>query len=244
MTFRSGIHHLMSQLRNDVEDFIRTNSDLLFNECELQIRLTSHLDSSGHYDKVYVEYAVPIKELQVRSSKQLSGTYFPWKNDMYVDIVVEKDGAFAAVELKYATYPVNNHTITRFGQPLLSGSLIIKNQSAIDIKMYNYWKDVRRIEVLRQCYPSMVGGIALLVTNNSAFWNNPKAGVNYAAFSTHHGHTVGPGVLSWAPTPSPTRVSDHPDFMLQNGYTCNWANTAIPVLTHAGVSFRYLLTVI
>ena len=87
----------MSQLRNDIDAFMRTNSDLLFNECELQIRLTNHLGSSGHYDKVYVEYAVPIKELQVRSSKQLSGTYFPWKNDMYVDIVVEKDGAFAAV---------------------------------------------------------------------------------------------------------------------------------------------------
>lgn len=243
MAFRSGTHPLMSQLRNDVDAFMRTNSDLLFNECELQIRLTNHLDNSGHYDKVYVEYAVPIKELQQRSSSPLSGTYFPWKSNLYVDIVVEKDGKFAAVELKYTTYPVN-HTITRFGQPLLSGSLIIKNQAAIDIKMYDYWKDVRRIEVLRQCYPSLVGGIALLVTNNSAFWNNPKTSVNYAAFSTHQGNTVGAGVLSWGPKTVPKLVSDHPDFMLQNGYFCDWGNTAIPVLTPAGVPFRYLLTVI
>lgn len=243
MAFRSSTHPLMSQLRNDIDAFMRTNSDLLFNECELQIRLTNHLDDSGHYDKVYVEYAVPIKELHQRNPALLNGASFPWKSNLYVDIVVEKDGKFAAVELKYATYPVN-HTITRFGQPLLSGSLIIKNQAAIDIKMYDYWKDVRRIEVLRQYYPTLVGGIALLVTNTATFWNGPRAGVNYAAFSTRQGSTVGPGVLSWGQKTAPKLVSDHPDFMLQNGYTCNWGNTAIPVLTLAGVPFRYLLTVI
>ena len=104
----------MSQLRNDIDAFMRTNSDLLFNECELQIRLTNHLDNSGHYDKVYVEYAMPIKELHQRNPALLNGASFPWKSNLYVDIVVEKDGKFAAVELKYATYPVN-HTITRFG---------------------------------------------------------------------------------------------------------------------------------
>ena len=171
---------LVSVLRGDIERFLNTNTELMFNERDLQVRVATWLRDSGHYDKVDMEYAVPKEELEVRGL-ELKTPSFPWNNDMSIDVVVERLGEFAAVELKYATRPVDVK-IDRFGEPLRTHCLIVKNQAAIDLIMYNYWKDVRRVEALAQCYPAVKGGVALIVTNSATYWREPRPGSGYRAF--------------------------------------------------------------
>ena len=137
---------LVSVLRGDIERFLNTNTELMFNERDLQVRVATWLRDSGHYDKVDMEYAVPKEELEARGL-ELKTLSFPWNNDLSIDVVVERLGEFAAVELKYATRPVDVK-IDRFGEPLKTNCLIVKEQAASDLIMYNYWKDVRRIEAL------------------------------------------------------------------------------------------------
>lgn len=95
---------LVSVLRGDIERFLNTNTELMFNERDLQVRVATWLRDSGHYDKVDMEYAVPKEELEARGL-ELKTLSFPWNNDLSIDVVVERLGEFAAVELKYATRP-------------------------------------------------------------------------------------------------------------------------------------------
>ena len=57
---------LVSVLRGDIERFLNTNTELMFNERDLQVRVATWLRDSGHYDKVDMEYAVPKEELEAR----------------------------------------------------------------------------------------------------------------------------------------------------------------------------------
>ena len=125
-------------LRCDLKDFLKSNKELIFNERDLQVRITMWLKETKHYDRVDMEYAVPKEELCVRHlNVGKESLDFPWDNDLSIDVVVEKDGRFAAVEFKYATCPVINQ-LSRFGEDLKTGCRIIKNQGAGDIIMYNY----------------------------------------------------------------------------------------------------------
>lgn len=106
---------LVATLAEDLQALLRTNKELIFNERDLQVRVATWLRDSRHYDEVDMEYAVPKEELSVRGVK-IGSNSFPWDNDLSIDVVVEKDGAFAAIELKYATRPVDVN-ITRLANP-------------------------------------------------------------------------------------------------------------------------------
>ncbi len=236
---------LVSVLRGDIERFLNTNTELMFNERDLQVRVATWLRDSGHYDKVDMEYAVPKEELEVRGL-ELKTLSFPWNNDLSIDVVVERLGEFAAVELKYATRPVDVK-IDRFGEPLRTHCLIVKNQAASDLIMYNYWKDVRRIEALTQCYPAVKGGVALIVTNNVTYWREPRTDSGYRAFSTYDGNTRSPGLLQWDTDIAESVRRTHPDFELRGTYPCRWADTAVNARSAVGrekAPFRYMLSVV
>ena len=86
-------NNLLQQVRTDVVQFLSGESILFSNESDLQLRLSCYLKLSGHYDRVEVEYYVPFQELQ-RLDPSLTTANFPWDSDLYIDIVVEKDGTF------------------------------------------------------------------------------------------------------------------------------------------------------
>lgn len=210
---------LVATLAEDLQALLRTNKELIFNERDLQVRVATWLRDSRHYDEVDMEYAVPKEELSARGVK-IGSNSFPWDNDLSIDVVVEKDGAFAAIELKYATRPVDVN-ITRFGEPLKTDCLIVKDQAASDLIMYNYWKDVRRVELLTRCYPAVKGGVALLITNNVTYWREPQPASGYRAFSTYEGNTLRPGLLEWDKNTAASVLRKHPDFELGGTYPCH-----------------------
>lgn len=242
---------LIAQLSEDIRSWLASPHKVFTNERDLQVRLALYLERSEHYDLVDTEYRVPLEELKakglpvepdVKNAKIWQpDAIFPWNNHMSVDIVVAKEDVFAGVELKYATREIKGKE-SIFGEPKLTDVSILKDQAASNLTMYNYWKDVRRLEMLTSLYNKVAGGVALLVTNSRDFWNEPRDGAKYGAFSMHNGNAVGPGLLAWPAEVSESVRDKHPDFRLARPYPCRWEDTSIKDTALNGDKFRYIIS--
>ena len=130
---------LIDIVRNDVCAFLESNEELLFNERDFQMHLATWLRNSANcYDDVDVEYYVPCQELD----------NYVWDSELRLDIVVKKDSEYCPVELKYKTKKVERK-ISRFDEELAGNVVVMKNQGAQDLGMYDFWNDVRRVELVR-----------------------------------------------------------------------------------------------
>lgn len=207
---------MLSTLKGDIIRFIEHQQELMFNERDFQMQLALALRSSGHYDDVEVEYFIP-NDHAVKAG-------YEWSSDLKLDIVVEKAGRFAVVELKYPTKRVVT-AVKRF-DTLLSGVEIIKNHGAQDIVSYNFWKDVRRIEIVKSLFPSkVVGGLAVMLTNEPYYTRGPRQGSICDAFSTAAGRTDIHGLLDW--TRHTATSKGLPPFCLEGRYSLKWQTKEI-----------------
>ncbi len=241
---------LIDTLATDVTEFIEREPRLFFNECDMQVRLCAHLHSTKHYRAVIPEYRIPLAELV---SRGVSGTWdgrkwimsqvFPWSNDIFADIVVESHGQYACVELKYATARLRD-SLMLFDEPLRGNEEIIKTQAASNLVMYNYWKDVRRIEVIAEKFHNVAGGVALLVTNDNSYWDKPRTGAKYLPFSTHEGQEIHPGTLAWNGQVSSEILKSHMPFRISGCYGCNWRPAGVTAVSRKGDRFKYILNII
>lgn len=237
---------------NDIRRWLESTTEFFTNERDLQVRLAVFLMTQRNY-RVHTEYRIPLAELKAKglpvenNTKLAKGRapdpVFPWNNQMSVDIVVEKDGRFVAIELKYATRKIDCKE-TIFGEEKLTDANILKDQAASNLVMYNYWKDVRRLEILSSVYFNVEGGVALIVTNSRDFWNQPNIGANYEAFSLHERNAVGPGLLKWTTRTADSIIASHPQFRLAHAYQCRWADTGILAKSLRGEKFRYMISTI
>lgn len=243
---------MIDELKKDCIKWISRLTEVMRNEREMQVRLALHLKENRYYDNVHVEYPVPLQVLKKFYPNVGKQNEFPWKNDIYVDIVVEKDGQFVAVELKYATRAISVQPGV-FYQPVPANIKIIKNQEASNLTMYNYWKDVHRIEALTHI-PKVIGGVAIILTNNKLYWEQPRQNPAYSNFSTTDGRTV-KGKMTWNTKNNGEDVSKeisggHPNFSIDGSYECHWDDTKITVKDTQGNSlekkspdwFRYMIT--
>ncbi|MCM1319373.1 MAG: hypothetical protein NC217_03215 [Muribaculaceae bacterium] len=241
---------LLQSLHEDVSRFAKDLDTPLMNERDLQVRLAMYLKScENRYDDVMVEYAVPFNELCFEDDTDSRGN-FPWANDIYVDIVVRQDERYALLELKYATrnLPKGLWNNTRFGSKMKSQVCMLKNQGAVDIVSYNYCKDIRRIEALTKMYPNIVGGIAMIITNNHLFWEKPKSDtVAHSRFALYENHEVKD--VHWQSI-SKKIIDSHRSFSLDNTYKFTWEDTSYDKtdISKFGVAigskFRFMTTVI
>ena len=129
---------LQDLVQTDILLFLDNNNELLFNERDFQMHLATYLRESKHYDDVDVEYYVPQTELKD----------YVWQSELRIDIVVRKEEKYFLIELKYKTKKVEKE-IARLGEFLKNKVVVMKNQGAQDLGMYDFWKDVRRIELVR-----------------------------------------------------------------------------------------------
>lgn len=119
---------LVEMVHQDLVSFLTNPPKLMFNERDFQVHLCVWLKRSAFsYDEVEVEYDVPYQEL---------GKDCPWTNEMRLDIVVQKDGEFLPVELKYKTKRIEKNVL-RFGEALDKVE-VVKNQGAQDLGMYDF----------------------------------------------------------------------------------------------------------
>ncbi len=241
---------IITLLKSEILAWIADNTALLTNERDIQVKIAKYLESRQKFDNVYTEYRVPLSELKARgvpvepnpatAKTRMPDPTFPWNNQMSVDIVVELKGLFAAVELKYATRNIDG-VETIFGEKLRTDARILKNQAASNLTMYNFWKDVRRIEMLTSVYRNVAGGIALIISNSHDYWNHPVSTAKYRNFSLHEGNTVGPGLLAWNGAVAQSIACGHPEFTISGRYRCHWDDTRIATRAKNGDKFRYAI---
>lgn len=218
----SSARSLADEIRRDIASFITSRRELMFNELDFQLRLALALLKSGRYDDIDVEYSLP---------RSIIADY-DWDSSLRIDLVASRAGEYCPVELKHPTRAVNR-PITRFGRDF-PGETVMKNQGAQDLVRYNFWKDVRRLELLRRIFPAVSGGVAVMLTNDSSYTRPPRPASKCAPFSMHPGHSVGGGTVDWFGTPAV--IATHPPFTLDGTYSLTWRQTAID-----GIPYYYTI---
>ena len=216
---------LIKLASEDIRRYLDKNTELLFNERDLQMHLAQHLINSGHYDDVDVEYYVPYEELD----------NYIWKNELKLDILLRKKQEFLPVELKYKTKK-HSKQLLRFGEQLNDAVDVLKNQGAQDLGMYDFWKDVRRMELVRNRFNAVKHGLAVFVTNDKQYLNKCKDTSNNYRLSMEGG--LHDRVKHWQ-QPESTCAKTHPDFDLDNEYTIHWSTSS-----YEGVEFYYCIVAI
>ena len=194
----------------DVFAFLESNEELLFNERDFQMHLATWLRKSANdYDDVDVEYYVPKSELP----------NYVWDSELRLDIVVKKDGDYCPVELKYKTKKVERK-ISRFGELLSDEVVVMKNQGAQDLGMYDFWKDVRRIELVRNRFKKVKNGLAVFVTNDVSYTKESKSSSNHYLFGMT-GDVTRLKYKHWG-NPESTCAKTHPNFDVEQTYDIEW----------------------
>ena len=198
-------------VKDDVSAFLKGNQELLFNERDLQMHLALWLKASkNRYDDVDIEYYVPNSELQ--------GYGDLWDNELRIDIVVRKDSEHVPIELKYKTKGVNRQ-ISRFGIKLSKEVLVVKNQGAQNLGMYGFWKDVKRIELLRRRFDNIHNGLAIFVTNDEMYVKGSKeSSDNYLLNISEGTHSMH---KDWQKRESKL-AENNPCFDVETNYSIHW----------------------
>ena len=218
--------NLIEIVQKDVFAFLESYNELLFNERDFQMHLATWLrNSANHYDDVDVEYYVPRSELE----------NYVWDSELRLDIVVKKGGEYCPVELKYKTKKVERQ-ITRFDEALHDKVVVMKNQGAQDLGMYDFWKDVRRVELVRRRFAKVKGGLAVFVTNDALYTKASKPTSNNYLLNMNEG--VHSRERHWL-NPESTCAKTHPDFEVEQEYRIAWHNREVD-----GVEFYYQVVTI
>ena len=202
---------LIDIVQQDIFAFLESNEELLFNERDFQMHLATWLRKSANdYDDVDVEYYVPKSELP----------NYVWNSELRLDIVVKKDGEYCPVELKYKTKKVERQ-ISRFDEILDDKVVVMKNQGAQDLGMYDFWKDVRRIELVRNRFAKVKGGLAIFVTNDALYTKASRPESNNYLLNMNEGkHSV---IKHWQNENSAcAKMNSYKSFEVEKEYSINW----------------------
>ena len=218
MTFLNVAH-------TDVMQFLDTNKELLFNERDFQMHLATFLRQTGHYDDVDVEYYVPLSELKG----------YIWNNELRMDVLVRKGKEFLPIELKYKTKTVRKKLL-RFGESVAEEVEVMKNQGAQDLGKYDFWKDVRRIEIVRNRFGNIKNGLAVFVTNDPMYLQRGREASNHIKLSMDEG--VHGKEKHWLDKKS-TCCRTHPDFEVEKEYSIHWESRDVE-----GVNIYYAIITI
>lgn len=215
------MENLVEIVKKDISTFMETNNELLFNERDLQMHLAVFLRETKKYDDVDVEYYIPYRELQ----------NYIWRNELRIDILIHKANEYLPIELKYKTEHVKND-ILRLGEKI-NDIEVLKNQGAEDLGMYDFWKDVRRIELVRNRFSLVHHGLAVFMTNDTQYLRPSKPTSNNYLFNMNEGEH---GTLKHWQKPESKCAKTHRDFEVEKKYAIRWKDASAE-----GISFHYCI---
>lgn len=226
--------NLIRQIETDIKNFLAERekialdpntkvSTIFNNERSFQLALTYFLKASSNYDEVFMEYYLP-KELMDKKVKQVKN--YPWNvENMYIDIVVRRGDEYVLIELKYITdsFTPEGNTSTKMVTNFLGSTYlpveILRRHSAQDIRCYDFWKDVKRIEFLSETFPRVIGGFCLILTNEKSLVKGPTKKASYIDFGLKHG-SLSPRSKEWK---SKVKISaGRPGFTNKQNYPIDW----------------------
>lgn len=210
---------LVDSVSEDIRNFLRSNKEIFFNELDFQVHLAAYLRTSQHYDDVDVEYYIPYQTLKE----------YIWKSEVYIDIVVSRNGEFVPIELKYKTAKVNK-VIPRFNEKMAVD--VLKNQAAQNLGKYAFWKDIRRLELIRNRFDAVKNGIAVFLTNDKSYSESKKVNSESIRFSMEEGlHSCDKSWLGLSKL-----KENYPAFKVEREYSICWDNLVIE-----GTEFKYCI---
>ena len=92
-----------------------------------------------------------------------------------------------------------------------------------NIGCYDFWKDVKRIELFEQSFPNIERGMVLFISNDDTYQVAPgHANVGYAQFSIHHGRVIPiNSILNW--NGDLAIAKGRPAITTNYTYTINWS---------------------
>ena len=141
--------------------------------------------------------------------------------NMHVDVVVKMGDVLITIELKYCTKLMN------FDYDGINLSL--KNHGAQDLRRYDMWYDVERMERFKSCIDYPVSECyTIFLTNDPSYWSMPTR--NDAAdreFRIHDSRDVS-GTLSWGNRASTgTTRGRESDIHLAGSYKISWKDYGV-----------------
>ena len=222
VTIPQATHPLLQKLLQDIQDFFKTVKTFT---SSLQLNLSNYLINTGHYASIEVEYLiVSPDEVEGLTSKRC-----------FIDIVVKNEsGEYALLELKYPLYIPEGVITSRLGANIKPEIYAVK-QGAQNVVRYLFWKDVKRIEYFSSLSKDAVGGIALLLTNDSIYWTAPKGEGDTTALYREFSLKAGQSNLStksrrWREEDGTERVwNSYPGFDLEKAYPLYWGDPLTPI---------------
>ena len=226
-TIPQATHPLLQKLLQDIQDFFKTvHTFTFYNEASLQLNLSNYLINTGHYASIEVEYLiVSPDEVEGLTSKRC-----------FIDVVVKSElGEYALLELKYPLHIPEGIITSRLGSNDLKKEDYAVNQGAQNVVRYLFWKDVKRIEYFSSLSKDAVGGIALLLTNDSIYWTAPKNEGDTTALYREFTLKAGQSSLStksrrWREEDGTERVwNSYPGFDLEKAYPLYWGDHLTPI---------------
>lgn len=199
---------------------------LFHNELDMQVDLTIYLRNTGKYDEIQTEYFIDKEVLPDGTNGNV------WERHFNLDIVLCRGDEWFVIEMKYKTTAMDEEESERFGEKVDFATL--KNQGATNYGMYGFWKDVRRIEIVKQRFSGVVGGIALFVTNDEKYWEGHKReDAGYANFSMAQG-SHGPEMKWTGKCEKENDKKEHHEFTLEHSYNVEWSREGTS-------GFRYVI---
>ncbi len=135
---------------------------------------------------------------------------------LYLDLWLPNIGV--AMELKYYTGKLH---LERDDE-----SFALLDQSAQDIRRYDFLKDIQRLEQLSKL-PQARAGIAVLLTNDPTYWkSSSRPDTVDVAFRLHDGRKI-TGQMAWAERASDGTTKNRKESILLRGsYDLRWHNYA------------------
>lgn len=153
--------------------YIKNLNHFLFNEKDLQIYLALKLvqdeDIIENKITVHPEYHIP-----KMVCPGFDNDYAIWGEVPSIDLVLQKGDKYIPVELKYKHKAVTSNSFECFGCKVDENIAIVTNQGAENEGRYDFWKDVKRIELLKKHFKDVLGGIAIFLTNQDKYMKETK----------------------------------------------------------------------
>lgn len=197
-----------------IEESINGSTKPFLREQDIQIKIINDLKNSEiEIDNIFFEYNI--------KTNLLENYNYPWVRDknIFIDIVVEIKNKFYPIEIKYKTIKQQfNQNI--FGE---NGLLIsTEKHGASNLGCYDLWKDVKRLEIIKERFENAEKGIILFVTNEKSYKRLPlNNNAGYSNFSIHEGRNVIERTnLFW--NGELAIAESRPQFILSNSYSINW----------------------
>ena len=102
--------------------------------------------------------------------------------------------------------------------------MVVKNQGAQNLGMYGFWKDVKRIELLRRRFDNIHNGLVVFVTNDEMYVKGSKeSSDNYLMNISEGTHSIH---KYWQKRESKLAESN-PYFDVETNYSIHWESNII-----------------